>query len=420
MLSVDSLQEIAHTLKQNKLRTLLTAFGVFWGILMLILLLGAGKGMQNGMESMFSSDLRDSIWINPRQTSLPYKGLSPGRTIQLTEQDIKAIREKIPNVQFLSAENPLGSARQADVVISYQNKTGSFGVMGVADGYFKIKAYQDYQQGRRLNELDQSEERKVTVIGTRVYEKLFAKNEDPIGKIININGVTYKVVGVFYDSGWEGRMSERAYVPLSGFQKTFGKGDQISIIALSPKPGADGFAVEEQVVNLLKERHKVAPDDKKAIFSWNLAKQTQQFSQMFAAIDAFIWFVGIGTLMAGIVGISNIMLITVKERTVEIGVRKALGATPRQIVGTLLLESVLVTSIAGYLGLVLGVGLLEAVSYLLTSFNIKLQFFSRPEVDFAIAIKAIILLVAIGAFAGFLPAWRAAKISPIEAMRAAK
>ena len=260
----------------------------------------------------------------------------------------------------------------------------------------------------------------LAVIGTRVYEKLFAKSEDPLGKIINVNGVTYKVVGVFYDSGWEGRMSERVYIPLSGFQKTFGKGDQVSLIALSPKPGADGFALEEQVVNLLKERHKVAPDDKKAIFSWNLAKQTQQFSQMFAAIDAFIWFVGIGTLMAGIVGISNIMLITVKERTVEIGVRKALGATPAQIVGTLLLESILVTSVAGYLGLVLGVALLEAVSYVLTSFNIKLQFFSRPEVDFGVAIKAIILLVAIGAFAGFLPAWRAARISPIEAMRAAK
>lgn len=420
MLSLDSLQEIAHTLKQNKLRTLLTAFGVFWGIFMLILLLGAGKGLQHGMDGMFSSDLRDSVWINPRQTSLPYKGLAPGRSIQLTEQDIAAIKHKFTDVNFISAENPLGSARQADVVISYQNKTGSFGVFGVADGYFKIKAYQDYQRGRRLNELDQAEERKVAVIGTRVYEKLFTPDEDPLGKFININGVTYKVVGVFYDSGWEGRMSERVYVPLSGFQKTFGKGDFVSLITFNPKPGVDGFALETAVVDLLKERHQVAPEDKKAIFSWNLAKQTQQFGQMFAAIDAFIWFVGIGTLMAGIVGISNIMLITVKERTVEIGVRKALGATPGQIVGTLLLESILVTSVAGYLGLVLGVVLLESVSYVLMHFNIKLQFFARPEVDFGIAIKAIILLVSIGAFAGFLPAWRAAKISPIEAMRAAK
>ncbi len=420
MISWDGLQEIAYTLKQNKLRTLLTAFGVFWGILMLILLLGAGKGLQKGAESTFSSDVRDSIWVNARPSSLPYKGLAPGRTIQFTEADIVAIKQQVPGVGLISAENPLGSFRRADIVVTYQNTSASFGVFGVADDYFKIKRYQDYRSGRRLNSLDAAESRKVAVIGTRVKEKLFAKNEDPLGKLISINGVTFSVVGVFYDSGWEGRMSERVYVPLTTFQKTFGKGDEVNVITLQPSSGVDGFKVEEQLVNLLRERHQISPDDKVAIFSWNMARQTADIGGLFVAINAFIWFVGLGTLAAGIVGISNIMIITVKERTAEIGVRKALGATPLNIVSTLLLESILVTSIAGYMGLVVGVGLLELVDSGMKALDLKWEFFAAPEVDFSSAVKAIILLVVVGALAGLFPAWRAAKISPIEAMRAAK
>lgn len=414
----DGLQEIIYTLKQNKLRTFLTAFGVFWGIFMLIILLGAGQGMRNGAEAGFSSDVRDSLWISPHNTSIPYRGQDRGRQIQFTEADIRALQRELPSVGLISAENPVGSFRRSDTRVSFQNRSDSFGVFGVADDYFQIKRYQDYTAGRRLSNLDNRESRKVAVIGTRVAERLFPSEIDPVGEHVVVNGVTFRVVGVFYDSGWEGRMSERVYIPMTTFQRTFGVGERISVIALQPKPGFDAFQLEDDAANLLRERHRIAPDDRRAISVFNMARQSAQTEAMFSAINGFIWFVGLGTLMAGIVGISNIMIITVKERTREIGVRKALGATPNSIVGTLLLESILVTAVAGYAGLVCGVALLELVSYSLDQAGLQLAYFQQPEVDFGIALTAMGLLIAVGALAGLIPAWQAARISPIEAMRA--
>ena len=417
MFDLDSWHEIFHTIKQNKLRTGLTAFGVFWGILMLILLLGAGKGMQNGVENGFSSDVRDSIWIMARRTSLPYKGLAPQRQVQFTESDIGALERELPGLKFASAENPLGSFRFGDITITYENRSGVFGVFGVADHYFDIKKYQDYHFGRKLNTFDSDEKRKVAVIGTLVAEVLFPDGEDPVGEYIAINGVTFRVVGVFYDSGWEGRMSERIYIPMSAYQRTFGHGTDVNLLTITPKPGFDGFELERQAKALLRERHRISPEDNQAIVSWNIAQQSQMINGLFAAINGFVWFVGIGTLMAGIVGISNIMLITVKERTREIGIRKALGATPASIVKLIVLESIVITSVAGYMGLVLGVGVLEAASYLMQSFEVKLSYFDRPEVNFQVAITSIILLVVVGTIAGLIPAMKAARVTPIEAMR---
>ncbi len=418
MFDIDKWQEILHTLKQNKLRTFLTAFGVFWGILMLILLLGAGQGMQNGAENMFSSDLRDSMWIFARQTSIPYKGLPPNRTVQLTESDVAAIKRELPGAKFVSAENPLGSFFEGDTIITYQEKSGNFSVFGVADNYFKIKVYQDYHFGRRLNTFDSKEQRKVATIGTRVAEALFPNGEDPTGEYISINGVTFRVVGVFYDSGWEGRMSERIYIPMEAFQKTFGEGENISLIAAAPRAGFDGLQLEKDILELLQKRHRISPDDERAIFISNLADETKMIKGLFTAIGGFVWFVGIGTLMAGIVGISNIMIITVKDRTREIGVRKALGATPWSIISLILLESVMITSVAGYFGLVVGVGLLEGTNYLLETLNIKTVVFQNPEVDFRTAVIALLLLVGIGTIAGLIPALKAARVTPVEAMRA--
>jgi putative ABC transport system permease protein len=417
MFDLDKWQEIFHTLKQNKLRTFLTAFGVFWGILMLILLLGAGTGMRHGAEKMFSSDVRDSIWIFGRQTSLPYKGLAPNRKVQFTEADIAAIKRQLPGVKYVSAENPLGSFFAGNTIVTHHEKSGNFSMFGVAENYFKIKVYQDYHFGRRLNTYDGKENRKVATIGTRVAEVLFPSGEDPTGKYITINGVSFRVVGVFYDSGWEGRMSERIYIPLEAFQKTFGRGEDISLITVAPKNGVDGFELEKQVLELLRERHRIAPDDERAILANNLAREAQMMSALFTAIGAFVWFVGIGTLMAGIIGISNIMIITVKERTREIGLRKALGATPWSIVSLILMESIMVTSVAGYCGLVLGVGLLEGANYLLETLNIELAVFERPEVNFDIAVTALVLLVVSGSLAGLVPALKAARVTPVEAMR---
>lgn len=413
---IDGLQEILFTVRKNKLRTFLTAFGVFWGILMLILLLGSGKGLQNGAESRFGSDDRSSIWISSGETAISYDGLPRGRKIQFTEDDIAAILHEVPGVQFISAENRAGERWQRSINVNYKNKSGAFGVYGVADDYFQIKKYLDYPEGRPLNTIDTQEIRKIAMIGTPVRDRLFGEDVDPVGEYISFHGILLKVVGVFYDSGQEGRMSERVYIPLTSYQIIFGEGKHVGQITLTPKPEIDPFKFEEEVVSLLKFRHRIAPEDIKAIRVFNFAKNMESVTQLFIAINAFVWFVGIGTLVAGIVGVSNIMIITVKDRTREIGVRKALGATPFSIVSMILSESVLITAFAGYFGLVLGVGILELVSKAISSGG-ENGFFVRPEVDIQIAFLAISILIIAGTLAGLAPALRAAKILPIEAMR---
>lgn len=422
-MSVDALQEILFTLKQNRLRTILTAFGVFWGIFMLVLLLGAGQGLKNGVQSSFSSDVRNSMWISTKKTSLSYRGLPQGRSIKLQESDVAALISQFPNIEVAAAEQPLGSASRADIYVNYQQQSGSFSVLGVGDNYFKIKKNQDYHYGRRLNRLDEADARKVVVIGTKVAERLFGGDYsegrfNPLGHQIAINGVNVKIVGVFYDAGWEGRMSERIYMPLSAFQKTFGKGKNIKTIAIVPKQEADNAVLGQSILSFLKERHKIAPNDKAAIRLMDLAKETAEINNVFESINLFLWCVGIGTLMAGIVGISNIMIISVKERTQEIGIRKALGAKPSHIVRTILCESLLVTLAAGYVGLVFSIGLLELYNFIANQASISLPYFSQPEVDMSIAFVALMILVSVGSLAGFMPAWHASRISPIEAMRA--
>ena len=415
---MDSLQEILFSLRHNKLRTGLTAFGVFWGILMLMLLLGAGRGMEKAFSDGWSNDVADSIWIFPNTTSVPYMGLPVGRQIELTDSDLAAVRQQIPGVGYLSSENPLGSFINSDVSVTYGNRFGSFGVLGVADEYFNIKEKVRFDEGRRLNRLDQDENRKVVVIGTRVSERLFSSHLEAMGKEIQINGISFKVIGLFYDKGNQGRMSERIYLPVTAFKKAFGGGQRIDLITARPKPGADGIQLEEEIVELLKQRHKIAPEDVRAIEVSNKARDAEDINAMFAGLNMFIWLVGIGTLLAGIVGVSNIMIITVKERTREIGIRKALGARPSAIISSLLCESILVTGIAGYAGLVLGVGIIEGISALLIKMNIELPFFRQPEVELDVALSALILLVAAGVIAGLMPALRAARITPTEAMKA--
>ena len=415
---MDGLQEILFTLRQNKLRTALTAFGVFWGILMLILLLGAGRGMQNAFSDGWSNDVADSIWIFPGITSVAFMGFPIGRQIHLNEADMAAIRQQIPGVRYLSSENPLGTFTNSDISVTFGLKSGSFGVLGVADQYFNIKEKVDFNDGRRLNKGDQTENRKVVVIGTKVSERLFSNHAEAIGKEISINGISFKVIGLFYDKGNQGRMSERIYMPVNAFKKAFGGGLDVALITVRPNPGVNGIELEEKIMQLLKQRHKIAPDDVRAIEVANKARDAEQMNQVFAGLNMFIWMVGIGTLLAGIVGVSNIMIITVKERTREIGIRKALGARPNEIVFGLLMESVLVTGVAGYTGLVFGIGILEGASALLKKMRIELPYFQQPEIDLSIAISALLLLIIAGLLAGLMPAMRAARIMPIEAMRA--
>lgn len=416
--AMDGLQEILYTLRQNKLRTALTAFGVFWGIFMLIILLGAGKGMQNSMSEGRFNDVSDTIWIFPYRTSLPYKGFGVGRRIETTESDLAAIREQIPEVGYMSSENSLGSFINPDTLVTHGRKSGSYNVLGVADQYFNIKEKVQFNNGRRLNTLDKNDSRKTVVIGTHVAERLFNTTFNVIGKQIEIEGIAFKVVGIFYDKGNKGLMSDRVYMPVSTFKKAFGGGEEINLIVVRPKANVDGIELEDKVMNLLRQRHNVSPDDPRAFQINNMARNALELKATFTGLTIFIWVVGIGTLFAGIVGVSNIMIITVKERTREIGIRKALGANPKTIVSTLLCESVLVTAVAGYLGLMFGVLLLELASYSITHFNLEIPFFQKPEIDISIALTALLLLVIAGVIAGLIPSMRAARIMPIEAMRA--
>jgi putative ABC transport system permease protein len=410
---LDGLQEILFTLRQNKLRTVLTAFGVFWGIFMLVLLLGAGRGMQNGIYDDFGSDVLDFIIIWTGDTSLAHRGMGPGRKIQLRLADIQAVRQQVPGVGTISAERFVDSGST-----TYGRKSSNGQIVGVPDEYFRIKEDVAFNFGRRINPLDLEQVRKVVVIGSAVADRLFDKGVDPVGKEVRVKDVVMKVTGVFHDEFNRGQASERVLMPLSTMEAIFGGGEITSNIWVRPAKGVDGIELEKKVLELLKRRHDVAPQDIRGINSFNMAMPAKNVTGLFVGINVFIWFVGLGTLTAGIVGISNIMIITVKERTKEIGIRKALGATPFQIVSTLLLESTLVTSFAGYFGLVVGVGLLELVAFGLRSTGAKLPYFLNPSVDFQAAITAIILLVGVGILAGLMPALRAAKITPTEAMRA--
>jgi putative ABC transport system permease protein len=410
---LDGLQEILFTLRQNKLRTLLTAFGVFWGIFMLILLLGAGRGMQNGVWQDFGTEVLDFIIIYTGETSVAHNGRGLGRRIQLDDSDISAISQQVPGVRVISGENNGGPG-----LITYEGKNADAQIAGIPDEFFRIKDDVPFNLGRKPNMFDMEESRKMVFIGTPIADRLFTNGQEPVGQYIRVKDVVMRVAGVFHDKGNRGQNSERVLMPQSTYRQMFGGGDKTDVIWMRPQPGVDAFALEKQAIDLLKRRHDVAPTDTRGVQSFNMAMPAKSINGLFIGINVFIWFVGLGTLMAGIVGISNIMIITVKERTREIGVRKALGATPFSIVSTLLLESTLVTAIAGYVGLVCGVALLELVSFVLRKAGVILPYFLNPEVDFKVAITAILLLVGVGVLAGLFPAMRAAKITPIEAMRA--
>ncbi len=410
---LDGLQEIWFTLRQNKLRTLLTAFGVFWGIFMLILLLGFGRGMQNGVWEDFGSDVLDFMIVWSGDTSVAYHGMGLGRKIRLDDSDVQAVQQQINGIRMIS-----GTRRMGDASVSYNGKNSNTELIGIPDEYFHIKEDIPFNYGRKTNPFDENEIRKVVALGDTVVERLFAKGEDPVGKDVRIKDVVFKVTGVFHDKGQRGRASEWAYIPQSTYEKVYGGGGRLDNIWLRPEKGVDAFELEKNVVALLKRRHEVSPDDKRGINSFNMAEPAKRVNGLFTGIGVFIWFVGLGTLTAGIVGISNIMIITVKERTREIGIRKALGATPFKIISTLLLESTLVTAIAGYVGLVVGVGLLELIAWGLRSTGAKMPYFENPDVNFQVAMTAIALLVGVGIIAGLVPALRAAKITPTEAMRA--
>jgi putative ABC transport system permease protein len=417
MFDYDRWQEIYSTLSKNKLRTFLTAFGVFWGIFMLIIMLGSGNGLRHGIEKDFDDFATNSFFTWTQRTSMPYKGFRSGRNFNYNNEDIKAIIDNVQEAEVVAPRNQLGNYNGTNNV-NYGLKTGSFSVYGDYPEIFKIQSYK-LNEGRALNHIDEKEKRKIAVIGSLVQSVLFGEGVSPLGKNIEINGVFFQVVGVFRSSQSGDRGEEAAstiFVPFSTFQSAFNYGNIVGWFAITSKPNIPVSQVQDKVMALLKERHSIHPDDKQAVGSFNLEKEYNKMQGLFFGIDVLVWIVGIGTLFAGVIGVSNIMLIIIKERTNEIGIRRAIGAPPTDIMKQIILESVVLTTVAGYFGLVLGVGLLELVSSLIGEGQGG-SMFLNPEVNLSVAIKALCILIVSGVFAGLIPAARALKIKPIEALR---
>ena len=415
MFDLDKWQEIFNTIKKHPLRTLLTAFGVFWGIFMLVLLLAAGKGLENGVNQNFSNIAKNTMWIWGGKTTIPYKGMKPGRIIIFTNDDYEYLKNEMSELLYVAP----GVSLTGDYTINYNNVSGTFRVTGDMPEINKVRPMA-FPAGRFINIFDVNEKRKVAVLGSRVCEVLFGK-EEAVGKYIQIKGVYFEVVGRFEieNMGGSGRDdSEKIFVPITTLQSTFNLEDKINTFGVTPKEGYDPLEIEAQVKRYLAAKHLVSPKDKNAIGGWNSGKETKKISGLFIGINIFIWVVGIMTIIAGIVGVSNIMLIIVKERTKEIGVRKALGATPWSIISLVIQESIFITSVAGYVGLLAGVLLVEFAKSMMKGADTKNSYFSNPDIDIKVAIIATIVLVVSGALAGLIPAIKAARINPIEALRA--
>lgn len=415
MFDADRWQEIIATLRTNKLRTALTALGVFWGIFMLLLMLGFGNGLEHGVQKNMSGFATNSVYIWGQRTSIPYKGMQPGRHVSYNNGDVEAIRANIDGIKYLAPRNRLGGWRGSNSVVRGL-RTGAFGVMG---DYPDIRYIQPMRmvRGRFLNELDLERRRKVAVIGSTVYDELFERGEQPIGEYIRINGVYFQVIGVFKprQTGDDGdRQSQTIFIPFTAFQQAFNIGDRVGWFAINAKSSYSASKVEDQVRALLAERHKISPKDRQAIGSFNAEEEFGKVTTLFMAIRFFIWFVGVFTLLAGVIGVSNIMLIVVKERTKEIGIRKAIGATPLSIVTLVIQEAVVLTTLAGYLGVVAAVGFLEGLGSVFGSDGIL----AAPQVDLSVALIATAILIVSGAAAGIIPAYHAARINPVEALRA--
>jgi putative ABC transport system permease protein len=375
---------------------------------MLIVLLGSGQGLAHGVEYQFRDDAINSIWVIPGQTSMPYKGLQPGRRVQLTNEDHDEIERGVDGVEHITSRFMINGVLR----VRYRGETGNFDVRAVHPGHLYVEKT-IITGGRFLNDLDIREHRKVAVLGSKVADALF-KGVSPLEKEIEINGIAFKVVGLFTDVGGENEL-EKIYLPVSTAQRVFGGANRVGQIMMTTgeAPLAKTETMAREVHERVATRHTFSMDDPRAVYVRNNMENFQRFLQVTGAIRLFVWVVGFGTILAGVVGVSNIMMIAVRERTREIGVRRALGATPWSVVSLILKESILITSVAGYVGLLLGLVTLQVAA----GFLPKDGFFINPEVDLGVAIQATVLLIVAGAAAGYFPARRAGRLRPVEALR---
>jgi putative ABC transport system permease protein len=412
MFNIERWQEIFEAIAKNKLRTFLTGISVASGIFILVILLGAGQGLQNGIQKQFERDADGLISVWSGTTTKEYKGLNPGRQIQFRNSDYDVSVQKFKNQLSIKSANYIFWSG----ILVYGKETGNYRYIGVYPDYLAVENA-TVIEGRFINERDVLTSEKVTVIGQKVKLDLF-KDKSPIGEQLSIDNINFKVVGVFTDPAGE-REETRVYIPLTTTQQAFGVGDKVSVLdfTLSKKETyeealAQSNQFTEELGQLLRSKNTVAPDDKGAIEINSSIKNVKQFYDLNLYIRLFFWWVGICTIIAGVVGVSNIMLIIVKERTKEIGIRKALGASPLSIIGMILHESIFITTISGFVGLISSLALLELVGP-----QVQSDYFLNPEVDFGVALTTLVILVFAGALAGFFPAYRAAQIKPIIALR---
>ena len=417
MFNKDRWNEILEALNANKFRTFLTAFGVFWGITILVLLLALTNGLKNGVMSDFGDFATNSMFMWTQGTSKPYKGLPKGRYFNYKMDDVAAIKSGVPNLKYVSPRNQLGGFRGNNNVVK-GTKTGAFEIYGDYPEYIKQQPM-DIIDGRFLSYSDIQAKRKICVIGTGVVKGLYDKSEEILGTYIKINGVNFLVVGTFKMSNSRGDGEQDAntiYIPFTTFGQAFNRGDSVGWMAITAVDGVSITSVKKQVFELMKSRHKVHPEDDRAIGHFDLSEQFERINGLFSILTIVGYFVGALVLMSGIIGISNIMLIVVKERTKEIGIRRALGASPWTIKSQILQESLILTILSGMVGISFAALVIWVMNTILDNVG-PVENFANPSVSMQVVFTALIILVVSGVIAGLIPANSATKMKPVDALR---
>ena len=419
MFSRDNWDEILEALSANWFRTILTAFGVLWGIFILVILLAAGKGLENGVKQGFGGIATNSMFMWTQPTSKPYKGLPKGRRYSFKTDDVAAIKREIPEMRIVSPRNQLGNFGGTNNVIRGLN-TGAFNVYGDYPEIIQQEPM-DITSGRFLNYSDIEEKRKVAVIGEAVRTGLYEPNEEVLGSYIKINGVNFMVIGTYKKKGGGGGNAEEAqkqiFVPFTSFSQAFNRGNDVGWMAITAKDGSSITELKGQVFDIIKSRHSIHPEDDRAVGNFDLYEEFSKINGLFVALKGVAYFVGILVLLSGIIGISNIMLIVVKERTNEIGVRRALGATPWAIRGQILTESIFLTIISGMAGIALATGVIALINMALSGMDTSEMMFANPSVDLGVVTIALGILVFSGLLAGLIPAQNAIRVKPVDALR---
>ncbi len=406
----DTCEEILITITRNKTRSLLTAFGVFWGIFMLVALMGGGQGMEQELHKQFEGFATNSGFIFAQQTGEAYKGFRKGRTWYLEMADV----ERIGKLDKIEISTP--SVAKWGKTAIYEGNKYTCSVKGLYPDYEQIE-HQEMAYGRFINDVDIREARKVCVIGKRVYESLFKAGEDPCGKYVQVDSIYYRVVGMCSSEGnvnIQGQASEAVTLPYTTMQKMYNLGNTVELVCFTMKPGVKVKDVEDELMQTVKKAHYISPDDKQAVMMLNVEAMFSMMDSLMAGVRILIWMVGLGTLLAGAIGVSNIMMVTVRERTTEIGIRRAIGARPRDILQQILSESMVLTTVAGMGGISLAVLVLQVLE---AAANPQGVIETHYQVSFGMAIGTCVLLIVLGMLAGLAPAYRAMAIKPIEAIR---